>query len=143
MSNPLRKTRKGDKSPAVRWDEFAKTEQSIQRMNYALINTIYDVRHINTRLYHLLRFLLKKGIIAEEEYNQFLQEEKRKMELAQEIAKDESLSREQKIAKAKENDLPEDWVVEPEPQPQPEAAGEQATQGQESSRIILPPGVKV
>ena len=143
MSNPLRKSRKGDKSPAVRWDEFAKTEQNIQRLNYALVDTIYNVRHINTRLYHLLRFLLKKGIIAEEEYNQFLQEEKRKLELAQEIAKDESLTREQKIAKAKDNDILEDWVVEPEPQPQP-ATGEQAAQGrEESSRIILPPGVRV
>jgi len=147
MSNPLRRTRKGDKAPAVRKDEFGEVTKHIQQLHYALVNNIYDVRHTNSRIYHLLRFLIKKGIISEPEYTQFLQEEKQKMDLAQTISKDESLSREQKMAKARENDIPEDWVVEPEAPKEAEApesvVEEQAARPDNSSRIILPPGVKV
>ena len=118
MSNKLRRTGKGDKAPAVRRNEFNNTvrqlEQKIYQLHMGLVETSYMVRSTSASIYNFVEFLTKKGVVVKEEYEQFLEEQKQKSNLAEEIRKDGALSREEKIAKAKENDIPESWVVEPE-----------------------------
>jgi hypothetical protein len=72
-------------------------------------------------------YLIKKDLIKEKDYKEYLEEVNTKMKLAEEIAKDESLSREEKIKKAKEKDIPEEWVVEKEV-PQDQIAAETSSE---------------
>ena len=133
MSNKLRRTGKGDKAPSVRRNEFNNTirqlEQKIYQLHMAILEVNYVARAASAGVYNIVEFLTKKGIIAEPEYKQFLEEQQKKSQMAEEIRKDESLSREEKIAKAKENDIPEEWVVDAQqqqpPQEDEQAAGQQ------------------
>lgn len=129
MSNKLRRTSKGDKAPAIRRNEFNDVirhlEQKIYQLHVAIVETNYAARSASVGLYNFVEFLAKKDIIVKDEYKEFVEEQNKKSQLADEIRKDESLDQEQKIAKAKENDIPEDWVVEPE-----EAAKSEETETQ-------------
>ncbi len=124
MSNQLRRTSKGDKAPSVRRNEFNNTirelEQKIYQLHMALLETNYIARSTSAGVFNLVEFLTKKGIVVEKEYKEFLEEQKKKSQLAEEIRKDEGLNREEKIAKAKKNKIPEDWVVDPEPEEAPQ-----------------------
>lgn len=115
MSNRLSRARKGDKKPVIRQDEFFKSiremDDKLQRVHYL---SLYHLRNIENRFNLFVDYLIKKDLIKEKDYKEYLEEVNTKMKLAEDIAKDESLSREEKIKKAKEKDIPEEWVVEKE-----------------------------
>lgn len=115
MSNKLSRARKGDRKPAIRQDEFFRSiremDDKLQRVHYM---SLYHLRNIENRFNLFVDYLIKKDLIKENDYKEYLEEINEKMKLADEIAKDESLSREEKIEKAKEKDIPEEWVVEKE-----------------------------
>lgn len=145
MSNRLSRARKGDKRPAVRQDEFVKSiramDEKVQRLQYMLMENIYHNRNIETKFNFFVQYLTKKGIIDDKDYKEYLDDINKKMKLAEEITKDESLGPEEKIAKAKQNDIPEEWVIEqkqaPEGTENPAAAEAEAEQEPES--LIVTP----
>ena len=132
MSNKLRRTSKGDKAPAIRRTEFNDAvrgmEQKIYQIHSALVENIYMTRYASSSITNFIKFLTDKGIIVEEEYKAFVEEQTKKGKLADEIRADESLNKEEKIAKAKENDIPEEWVVDPEPAAEESAGEAEATE---------------
>ncbi len=141
MSNRLSRARKGDKRPAVRQDEFANSIRSmndkLQQMHYM---SLYQMRNMETRFNFFVEYLTKKGIIEEQDYKDYLEDVDKKMKLAGEISKDESLSEEQRIAKAKENDIPEEWVIEQkEVSPQEEQGSAAGEAEQEPESLIVTP----
>ncbi len=128
MSNKLRRTSKGDKAPSVRRNEFhdaiRSIDQKIYQIHTALVENIYITRYASSSITNFIKFLTDKGIVVEEEYKAFVEEQNKKNTLADEIRADENLSREEKIVKAKENDIPEEWVVDPEQPAQAEETAE-------------------
>jgi hypothetical protein len=146
MSNKLRKTRKGDRHPVVRKDELnmrlAQMEQKLEQLQAVLINTMYTARYASANLNNFISFLIEQKVFTEKDYNAFLEEIKRKSELAQEIVQDKSLTLEQKIAKAKENNIPEEWVKPPEEKaeetPSESSASESSASESSDSKIIVP-----
>ena len=138
MSNQLRGMRKGDKSPAVRMEQFRDVVRKVEQIEMALVNNIYEDRNISLRLSMFVQFLIEKGVVKEADYREFLQVQQNKMNKAQEIRDNVELSREQKISMAKEQGIPESWVVEPEAQPEAAPAAESAKQAEEPRRIIIP-----
>jgi intergrase/recombinase len=93
-------------------------DEKVQRLQYMLVENIYHNRNIETRFNFFVQYLTKKGIIDEKDYKEYLDDINKKMKLADEITKDESLSPEEKIAKAKQNDIPEEWVIEQKQAPE-------------------------
>ncbi len=132
MSNKLRKTQstaRKDRTNA-RLDQL---EQQLQQTQTLLVNTMYSTRIASANLGNFINFLLEKKIVTEKDYNLYLQEIKRKSDLAKEIIDDGSLSQEEKIAKAKKEGIPEEWVKEQE-----EAPKEDTPEEEPSGRIITP-----
>lgn len=127
MSNRLSRARKGDKKPAIRQDEFISSmralENKIQQLQYMIMENSYATKNIQSKFTFFIEYLTKKDVINEQDYKDYLKDLDEKMKLADEISKDESLSREDKISKAKEKDIPEDWVVTSEKK---EESGEEA-----------------
>jgi hypothetical protein len=107
-------------------------EQKIGQLQTLVINSMLTARNASVNLSNLINFLIERGVVSEREYELFIGEIKRKSELAQEIMRDESLSQEEKIAKAKENGIPEEWVK------QPGEASEDTSDESSSGRIIVP-----
>ncbi len=87
MSNKLRRTSKGDKAPTVRRNEFNNTirqlEQKIYQLHMALLETSYIARSASGGSFNLVEFLTQKGVVVEEEYKEFLAEQKKKSQLAE------------------------------------------------------------
>ncbi len=137
MSNQLRKTRKGDRPGKDKLNQrLNNMEQHMQQMQNVLVNTMYSARYATANHNNFVNFLIEKKIITEADYNAYLQEIKRKSDLAQEIMKDDSLSPEEKIVKAKENDIPEEWVKESAAETEDGVAEEK--EDEPSGRIITP-----
>ncbi|MBI5788375.1 MAG: hypothetical protein HZA78_05925 [Candidatus Schekmanbacteria bacterium] len=118
MSNQLQRMAKGDKAPSVRRNEFNNAvhqlEQKIYHLHNALLENIYVARYASSNVTNFIKFLMEKGIVVETEYRQFVEEQNKKTRLAEEIRQDTTIDRTEKIARAKANNIPDEWVVEPE-----------------------------
>jgi hypothetical protein len=131
MSNKLRKAQATGRKDRLN-QRINQLEQQLQQLQTVLVNTMYTARFASANLSNFVSFLVERGVFTERDYELFLEEIKRKSELAQEIIKDESLTQEEKIAKAREKDIPEEWVKEPS------EATEDTPEESPSGRIIRP-----
>ncbi len=138
MSNLTRKTRKGERSPAVRKDELNaylnQIDQKMQQLQQLTINAIYAAQGNSAGLGNLINYLIENKVIDKNAYQAYLDEIKRKSKRAQEIQKDKDLSQEEKIAIAKTEDIPVEWVKENNKDDEQEISEEE----EEESKIITP-----
>lgn len=124
MSNVLRNKSKKRNAPPVRKDEFdivtRNIGQKLHQIQQAVAQNFQLSKFAASNIAYFVQFLIKKGVVSEEEFSVFTKEQHEKSLVAEEIRGNKEWSREEKIAKAKEKDIPEEWVVEPEAEEKPE-----------------------
>jgi len=114
MSSPFRKAGKVKSSPIKREDVI----KDLQRIHNKLTELQIGLMQVNnfsnetiSGLYCLLKFLGKKNIIDDNEYKEFLKEQNDKAKIIAEINNNKELTYEQKIEKAKENNIEEEFII--------------------------------
>jgi len=108
MSNKTRKPK--PKSPPARISDVSKCYQQLFGVNQGVVQNSNQINILYREVYDWQQYVFKQGIVKEEEFREFQKSQDEKRKIAAEINKDKELSKEQRIEKAKEANIPESWV---------------------------------
>lgn len=100
--------------PIIRQSEFLQTMAQVQKIVNGLQFQINDVKAM---IMNLCGHLGEEKVVDLNSFDAFCIEKAEKVKLATEIASNDALSDEEKLAKAKENDIPDEWVVNADKKP--------------------------
>lgn len=115
MSNKKLNKKPKAKTPPLKMQDLMGLHQNILILDQNIKQNINTIFQNSKEIHDFKQFCFKNDIACEEAYKEFQEEQEKKRERAREIRNDEDLSREDKIGKAEEEEIPESWVVDPLP----------------------------